>query len=402
MREAGETRVERPKGERNPTMTSEQESSSRKPPPTQASVPGILDRPGGVRQLSLVGLLSIGILYTVHIAKPVLIPIILALLLNFIFRPSQRLLLRLGLNRIVAASMILMAILGVITVGSYSLATPFVDWVERIPSNIRQAERKLDRVTDAFQRLGRVAKSVDELAELQDDEDAPTLIQVREKKFTVSVLEAVQQLLLYLLVSLILLFFTLVYGDILLNKMSDLGGTVEVLTEIHSYMSKYLFTITTINIVLGICVATAMYFLGMPNPMLWGAMATVLNFIPYLGAWVGVATMAMVGLVTFDSTVQIVLAPFLYFLLTSTEGNFITPIVLGQRFTLNPIIIFVWLIFWGWIWGVTGAFIAVPLLVAFKILCDHSELLRPISDVITITKEDEVRAAEADPGPGGV
>lgn len=373
-------------------MTSGQESSSRKSATSQGSPPGILDRPGGVRQLSLVGLLSIGILYTVHIAKPVLIPIILALLLNFIFRPLQRLLLRFRINRIVAASMILISIMGVITVGGYSLATPFVDWVERIPSNIRQAERKLDKVTDAFQRLGRVAKSVDELAELQDEEPR-TLIEVREKKFTVSVLEAVQQLLLYLLVSLILLFFTLVYGDILLNKMSDLGGTVEVLTEIHSYMSKYLFTITTINVVLGTCVATAMYFLGMPNPMLWGAMATVLNFIPYLGAWVGVGTMALVGLVTFDTTIQIFLAPFVYFLLTSTEGNFVTPIILGQRFTLNPIIIFVWLIFWGWIWGVAGAFIAVPLLVAFKILCDHSESLQPISDVITITREDEARAA---------
>lgn len=377
-------------------MTSDRESSSRKSAPAPGAAPGILDRPGGVRQLSLVGLLAIGILYTIYIAKPVLIPIILALLLNFIFRPSQRLLLRLGLNRIVAASMILMVILGVITVGGYSLAGPFVGWVERIPSNVRQAERKLDKVTETFQRLGRVARSVDELAELQDEEQERTLIEVREKKFTVSVLEAVQQLLLYLLVSLILLFFTLVYGDILLSKMGGLGKTVEVLTEIHSYMSKYLFTITAINIVLGMCVATAMYFLGMPNPMLWGAMATVLNFIPYLGAWVGVGTMALVALVTFDNTFQIFLAPFCYFLLTSTEGNFITPIILGQRFTLNPIIIFTWLIFWGWIWGVAGAFIAVPLLVAFKILCDHSELLRPVSDVITITKEDEARAAAGD------
>jgi hypothetical protein len=85
--------------------------------------------------------------------------------------------------------------------------------------------------------------------------------------------------------------------------------------------------------------------------------------------------------------------PFIYFLLTSTEGNFITPIMLGQRFTLNPIVIFVWLIFWGWIWGVAGAFIAVPLLVAFKILCDHIESLRPVGEFITITKEDEARAA---------
>ncbi len=376
-------------------MGSEPETSSSQSEQSSGSALGILDRPGGVRQLSLLGLFSFGLLYTVHIAKPVLIPIILALLLNFIFKPLQRLIVRTGLNRIASATLILFAILGVISVSAYNLATPFVDWVERIPSNIQQAEERMDKVTETFKRLGRVAKTVDEIAELQDGGASPA-VEVREKKLAATVLEVVQQLLAYLLLSLILLFFALVYGDILLDKMSDLGGTLEILTEIHAYMSKYLFTIASINVLLGLSVALAMYLLGMPNPMLWGAMATVLNFIPYLGAWVGVGTITLVALVTFESTLQVFMVPFSYFLLTSTEGNFITPIVLGQRFTLNPIIIFIWLIFWGWIWGVAGAFVAVPLLVAFKILCDHSELLRPISEVITITKEDEAKAAKAD------
>lgn len=357
--------------------------------------PGILDTPEGVRQLSLLGLFSIGLLYTIYIAKPVLIPVILAMLFNFIFKPFQRVLVRLGLNRIVSATLILIAILGVISVGSYNLASPFVDWVERIPANIRQAEEKMNKVTEAFKRLGRVAQRVDEITELQNGESRPS-VEVREKKLTQSVLESAQQMFVYLIMSLILLFFMLVYGDILLDKFSGAGGTLEMLAEIHAYMSHYLFTITAINIVLGMCIALGMYMLGMPNPMLWGAMGTMLNFIPYLGAWVGVGTITLVAIVTFDSTAHIVMVPFTYFFLTSTEGNFVTPIILGQRFTLNPIVIFVWLIFWGWIWGVAGAFIAVPLLVAFKILCDHTESLKPVADLITITKEEEARARRGD------
>jgi predicted PurR-regulated permease PerM len=355
-------------------------------------VVGMLDRPAGIRQFTLIGLFSLGLLYTIHVAKPVLIPVMLAMLLNFIFKPSQRLLIRLGLNRVAAATLILFGILGVIAVGGYTLATPFVDWVERIPANVRQADAKLDRVTGAIKRLGAAAQQVEEITDMQESGSRPS-IEIRERRFTQTVFEVAQQLFVFLMLSLILLFFMLVYGDILLDKLSAAGGTLEVLSEIHDYMSKYLLTITTINAVLGLCVMTAMYLLGMPNPMLWGAMAMLLNFIPYLGAWVGVGTITLVSLVTFESTAQIVSVPFIYFLLTSTEGNFITPIILGQRFTLNPIVIFVWLIFWGWIWGVAGAFIAVPLLVAFRILCDHVESLRPIGEFITITKEDERKTA---------
>jgi predicted PurR-regulated permease PerM len=272
------------------------------------TVAGMLERPAGIRQLSLIGLFSIGLLYTIHIAKPVLVPVMMAMLLNFIFKPFQRMLLRFGLNRIVAATVILIAILGVIAVGGYTLATPFVDWVERIPANVRQADAKLDRVTGAIKRLGRAAQQVEEITEMQEPGARPS-VEIRERRFTLTVIEVAQQLFVFLMLSLILLFFMLVYGDILLAKLSAAGGTLEVLGEIHDYMSKYLFTITTINAILGLCVAVAMYLLGMPNPMLWGAMCALLNFVPYLGAWVGVGTITLVSLVTFDATLQIAWCP---------------------------------------------------------------------------------------------
>lgn len=371
----------------------------RRNPPAGTSGFAIFETPGGWRTVSLIGLACFGLLYTIHIAKPVLIPIMMAMLFNFIFKPMQRLLVRLGINVYVSATLILLTILGTIFVGAYNLSGPFVSWVDRMPANIRQADEKLDDVTQALRRLGRAAQQVDEITEMKPDGSSPA-VEVREKKFIQTVLEVAQQLFVYLMLSLILLWFLLVYGDILLAKLAGAGGTMEIVREIHDYMSRYLFTITVINISLGMCIAAAMFMLGMPNPMLWGAMGTLLNFIPYIGAWVGVGAMAIVSMVTFDNTVQIFLTPFIYMMLTSTEGNFITPIILGQRFTLNPIVIFVWLIFWGWIWGVAGAFIAVPLLVAFKILCDHTESLRWISELITITKEDEAKAADRQ-GRGG-
>lgn len=353
----------------------------------------MLETPGGWRTLSLIGLACFGLLYTIHIAKPVLIPIMMAMLFDFIFRPLQRLLMRLGVNLYVSATLILLAIFGIIFVGSYSLSGPFVSWIDRMPSNIRAADEKLDDVTQALRRLGRAAEQVDAITEMKPEGSSPS-VEVREKKFIQSVLEVGQQLFVYLMLSLIMLWFILVYGDVLVDKLAGTGETMVVVREIHDYMSKYLFTITVINVSLGLCISVAMFLLGMPNPVLWGAMGTLLNFIPYLGGWIGVGAMTLVSIVTFDTTLSIFLPPFTYMMLTSTEGNFITPIILGQRFTLNPIVIFVWLMFWGWIWGVAGAFIAVPLLVALKISCDHNESLRWISDFITISKDDMARAKQ--------
>ena len=162
----------------------------------------------------------------------------------------------------------------------------------------------------------------------------------------------------------------------------DKRSAVEIIRGIEDHISYYLFTVTLINIGLGLSIALALYLLGMPNPLLWGTLATILNFIPYLGAITGGLLVLVVAAITFESLELVLLAPGIYLSLTSLEGSFITPLILGQRLTLNPIVIFVSLIFWGWLWGIAGALIAVPMLVCFKILCDRIEPLESIGDFL--------------------
>jgi predicted PurR-regulated permease PerM len=137
-----------------------------------------------------------------------------------------------------------------------------------------------------------------------------------------------------------------------------------------------------VNIGLGLCVALVMYLLKMPNPLLWGALAAFAEFIPYLGATAMIALLTLAGLVTFEQVGQALLVPGGYLAVNLLQSQLISPLILGRRLTLNPVAIFVGLVFWWWIWGVPGAFIAVPLIATFKIFCDHIEALAPIGEFL--------------------
>src|SRR5690606_28930507 len=127
-----------------------------------------------------------------------------------------------------------------------------------------------------------------------------------------------------------------------------------------------LLAISLINAGLGAVVAAVMWAIGMPNPLLWGVMAALLNYVPYVGALVGLAVVAVVALVSFDSAGTALLVPALYFACTTIEGQFVTPMLLGKRFEMNPVMVFLSIATWGWLWGVPGALMAVPLLVSLR------------------------------------
>jgi predicted PurR-regulated permease PerM len=155
------------------------------------------------------------------------------------------------------------------------------------------------------------------------------------------------------------------------DRKSALGITHAVQTE----LSRYLFTITVINAALGVAVGLAMWAVGMSNPILWGVIAAVFNFVPFLGALVGVSLSAIVALVTFDSLSGAMLAPGFYLLMTAIEGQFITPSIVGRRLEINSVAVLLSLAFWAWMWGIVGALMAVPILVAVRVLCNHVESL---------------------------
>ena len=192
-----------------------------------------------------------------------------------------------------------------------------------------------------------------------------------------------------LAVVLVLLYFLLASGNLFLRKLirilptlADKKRAVDIARQLQRDLSRYLGTVTLINIGLGVAVGVAMHFLELPNPMLWGTMATVLNFVPYLGAMVGVVVIAGVSLLTLDSVGQAAIPPLVYFSCTALEGYFVTPMILGRSLTLNPVMILLSLLLWGWLWGIVGAVLAVPMLAVFKILCDHIKGMQPLGEFL--------------------
>jgi predicted PurR-regulated permease PerM len=189
---------------------------------------------------------------------------------------------------------------------------------------------------------------------------------------------------------LILLYFLLAYDGVFLAKLikllptlSDKKRAVSIASEIEGHVSIYLFTITVINLCLGLAVGVTVGLLGLRNPIMWGAIVAILNFIPYLGALTGIICLTLGAVLSFDSIGYALIFPAVYLGFATLEGNFITPWVMGRSLTLNPVMILLSLAFWGWMWGIIGVILAVPILAAFKIFCAHIKPMEPIAEFLS-------------------
>jgi predicted PurR-regulated permease PerM len=193
----------------------------------------------------------------------------------------------------------------------------------------------------------------------------------------------------YVALTVVLLYFLLTVEDLVTRLFAavlppdDRKKALEITVEASHSVSRYLATIAMINMGLGVATGVAMWLSGMPNPALWGVMAALMPFIPYLGAAVGVAVLTTVSFTTFDSWSQALLPPLLYLALACLEGGFVTPSVLGRRLLLNPVAVLLSLMFWGLLWGIVGAILAVPLLTILKIICDHIKSLAFVSELLS-------------------
>jgi predicted PurR-regulated permease PerM len=189
--------------------------------------------------------------------------------------------------------------------------------------------------------------------------------------------------------TLVLLYFLLASGDLFLQKLTkmlpefrDKKKAVAIARETETSISMYLSTVTLINAIEAVVVSLVMWGLGMPNPELWGVLVFFVEFVPYLGALFMVGVLTLAALSTFEGVGQIIAVPASYLAINLLQAYVLTPMLLGRRLTLNPVAILIGLILWWEIWGVAGAFIAVPLLATFKILCDHIETLAPVGEFL--------------------
>jgi predicted PurR-regulated permease PerM len=340
-----------------------------------------------VRSLALTGLLVLAVLYTLYFARAFLFPIVLAVLLDFLLSPIIRALKRARIPEPVGAALVLVVGLGLLGGVIYSLADPARAWISRAPASIHRIETQLRSIRGPVEQVSRTAERVE--AATHGGEAGPPEVVLRGPRLSERLFGTTQSLLIGGLETIVLLYFLLAVGDLFLQKLikvlpqlQDKKKAVAIARDTEALISTYLFTAALVNIGIGIVVALVMTLLGMPNPMLWGALAALAEFIPYIGATALLATLTLAGLATFPETGHALLVPASYLAVNIVQSNFVSPVILGRRLTLNPVAILVGLVFWWWLWGVGGAFIAVPLLVTFKIFCDHIESLSPIGEFL--------------------
>jgi predicted PurR-regulated permease PerM len=347
----------------------------------------LLQRPFGIQSVFLAGLFILAIFYTIYFMRSILLPIVLALLLSYLLRPIVRGLARLKIPLPVGAALILCGLLLLVGYGISALATPTAGWLQKAPAGLTELQRKLLPVKKS---VAQVAQATGEIEKLASTNAETITVEVKKHPFTEMFFMRTPEFIASAVLLVILLYFLLVYDQVFIAKLvkllptlSNKKAAVGIAHDIESQVSRYLFTITAINSCLGLAVGTAVALLGLPNPVMWGVMGALLNFIPYLGALAGIICMTVGAVLSFDSLGYALLFPAVYLALGVLEGSFITPWVMGRSLTLNPVIILLSLTFWGWMWGIVGIILAVPILAAFKIFCAHIKPMEPLAEFLS-------------------
>ena len=354
----------------------------------RARIAALLQKPFDVRSISLTGLFILALFYTMYFMRSILLPIVLALLLSYLLRPIVRALARAKIPTPLGAALILIALFISIGSGMSALAAPVAGWLEKAPSGLQELERKFMPMKKSMTQVAQATGEIEKLA--TPDSPTKTAVEVKRHPITEMLYMRTPEFIASALLLLILLYFLLAYDGVfvaklikLMPRLSDKKRAVSIAHEIESHISRYLLTVTMINSCLGLAVGTTVGLLGLRNPVMWGVMVAVLNFVPYLGALTGIICMTIGATLSFDSLSYALVFPAIYLLFSALEGNFVTPWVMGRSLTLNPVIILLSLTFWGWMWGIAGVILAVPILAAFKIFCAHIKPMEPLAEFLS-------------------
>ena len=357
------------------SITDTSSSGSRTPSmPPPRNTPN--DRRGPVRSFALSGLLVIGTLAGVYAMRNVFVPLTFAVMLYFLLRPSVRWLAQHRVPRLFGSAIVLGSVIAALAFAVLELSGPAVVWAQRLPGAVQQVELKSRSLRHPIEHASQAFASLRAMAEVEGPDKVPKVSVVRAG-WLQGLVEGAAELMTQIALTIIAAYFLLIDGDTLLGRLFKLAPSMPeratiVINEVGVRMSQYLRTVTMINLGLGAVLTLVLYAVGMPNPWLWGVLAAILTYVPYLGPAIGIGLVALASFVTFPTAASAAVPPIAYFILSSMEGNFVTPLVLGRAFRLSPLIVFVWLSLWVWLWSVPGAILAVPMLMLIKIICDES------------------------------
>jgi predicted PurR-regulated permease PerM len=328
--------------------------------------------------------------------RELLVPILLGLFLSLVANPVVWKLQQLRMPRWLAGMFVVFGGLALAVTLTTQLATPAGDWLQRAPTALREVAPKLRGLVRQVNEANKAAASVVSAASAtpapSTRAQAAALAQAQPKPPNLwTLLRGAPRLIAVIGAVILLSYFFVVFGVDLQRRAIALLPyrhqkrlTAEILQTIEFELSRYVLTISTINFVLGCLVAAGLVLVGLPlgDAILWGALGGVLNFAPYIGPVIGVSMLTVVGVVGFDQPWRMLMPPLVYLALQLLETQVVTPIILGKRWLISPLVVLLWLLFCGWLWGIPGVLLAVPILVCFKIVTERVEGLQGWAKVI--------------------
>ena len=363
--------------------------ASRKPPDRSSAAVPIdvapvdedgLPVPSDIKAVLLGGLFLLAMLAACYVAAEIVLPIVLAVVLSLVLQPAMRLLERIHLPRGITAMLMILVLFGTLGGLGAALSVPATSWAQKLPKGIPKLEERLSflsRPIAAFQKFTDQAQGL-----TQGNGPKAVPVAVQGSGLSTQLLSGTRSFVSGLLETVIVLFFLLVSGDTFLRRLveilpqfKDKRQAVDISKQIESDVSAYLFTITIMNLAVGVATGAVMALCGVGDPLLWGTVAFLLNYIPILGPMTGVVVFLLVGLLSSSSLWGAFLPAGLYLLIHLVEGETVTPLLLARRFTINPVLVILSLVFWYWMWGVPGAILSTPMLAITKIICDR---IRPL------------------------
>jgi predicted PurR-regulated permease PerM len=332
----------------------------------------------------------LGTIAFLYFARPVVLPMFMAFVAAMTLKPLIRWLSYCRIPPALSAAVLLCFLVAGIGIGFVQLGRPALTWMNEAPQHMTELRQRVQKMFPRLSRLSQAATAVNNLGATEEEQKQSPTVELKTSRVPSTVLTWSGTLMAGAGETLVLLYLLLASGDLFLQKLVRIMPTlrekkraVEVSHEIQQNISHYLFSVSLINMGLAVGVGGGLYFMGVRNAAMWGMLVAILNFVPYFGPSAGILLLATVGFLMFDTLWQAVLPAAWYLLLHTLEANFITPVLLGRRFTLNPVVIFVSLIFWIWLWGVPGALLSVPILVSIKAVCDRVPAMSPVSELLS-------------------
>lgn len=337
--------------------------------------------------LSVLSVIAIGA--ALYVGRAYLLPIAVAFVFSVILTPLCNRLEWFRLPRAIAALLALVMASATVYAGFYLIAQPAARWIDDAPEIFHKAERQLAKLREPLKPLQDFSNEVDGLTIVPPARPQVRAVVVEGPQLTESLISSAQVIAIQTGFVLILTYFFLLTREEFRQKLivfqTRLAGrvrTARAFRDVEHRVAGYLVTYSAINLGLGIATGLACWKLGLPEPAMWGGIAAILNFIPFVGPTITLGMLGLAGLATFNTLLEAAFPVLAFWGFSLIESNLVTPTIMGRRMTLNPLAIVLSVSFWIWIWGPVGGLISLPLLIMFKVICDHTPALRVVGALI--------------------